>query len=83
MREVLKTVVFEFVRTNAEGKQYVFQTIRLTNATISSVRQFVGPLVPGDAADVRAYEEISFAFQSITIENTDGKTTATDSWVAR
>jgi type VI protein secretion system component Hcp len=57
--------------------------IRLTNATISSIRQFVGQLVPGDAADVRAYEEVSFAFQTITIENADGKNSATDSWVAR
>lgn len=81
--EVLKSVIFEFVKTNAEGKQYVFQTIRLTNATVSSIRSIIGPLVPGDASDVRAYDEIALSFQSITIENTDGKTAAMDSWAAR
>ena len=81
--EILKTVVFEFVRANAQGQQYVFQTIRLTNATISSIRQFVGPVVPGEASEVRPWEEVSFTFQSIAIESADGKKSATDSWVAR
>jgi type VI secretion system secreted protein Hcp len=75
--EVLKSVVFEFVKSSGVGQEYVFQTIRLTNATVTSIRMVVGPL--GAEGPDRPYEEVSLAFQSITIENLDGKTVAMDS----
>jgi type VI secretion system secreted protein Hcp len=75
--EVLKSVVFEFVKPGNVGHEYVFHTIRLTNATVTAIRMVVGPL-GADGPD-RPYEEVSLTFQSITIENVDGKTVAMDS----
>jgi len=75
--EVLKSVVFEFVKSNGAGQEYVFQTIRLMNASVTAIRMVVGPL-GADGPD-RPYEEVSLTFQSITIENADGKTVGMDS----
>src|SRR5260370_3295615 len=40
--EVLPEVVIEFTRTKDTGEEYVYQTLKLTNATISEVRRFTG-----------------------------------------
>ncbi len=78
--EVLKSVVIEFIRTGATGVQEVYQTIRLTNATVSSVRMHVNEPQPGGPADNRALADVAFAFQRIEIENRPGKTMAVDDW---
>jgi type VI secretion system secreted protein Hcp len=84
--EVLKSVLIEFFRTDPNGQEYLFQTIRLTNATISNIKQYTG--VPDSskssaktqaAYDTHELEEISFTFQRIEITNVKGKTTAADS----
>jgi type VI secretion system secreted protein Hcp len=85
--ETLPEVELEFLKTNAQGEQYVFQKIKLTNATIARLHQFTG--APEDAAGgtakhtatpAHAQEAVSFVFQKIEIENVDGKTTAQDDW---
>ena len=88
--EVLQTVTLDFMKTNANGEEYIYYSIKLTNATVSAVRQYTpGSAAAGGssakhtgAADVQQMEDISFTFQQIEIENKDGKTMFTDSWGA-
>jgi type VI secretion system Hcp family effector len=84
--ELLRSVVIEFVRTNRNGEEYVFQIIRLTNATIASIRQYANVPNPGEplaATGTHELEDISFVFQKIEIINNDGKTMAMDEWAIR
>ena len=88
--EVLPTVTLDFLKTNQNGEEYVYYTIKLTNATVASVRQYT----PGGggggaagakhtgAADAPQMEDISFSFQKIEIENKDGHTIFVDDWMA-
>lgn len=78
--EVLKSVLIEFVRTGPTGIAEVYQTIRLTNATVSSVRMHVNDPQPGGAVDNRPLAEVAFTFQRIEMENRPGKTMAVDEW---
>ncbi len=75
--EVLKTVLFEFVHTTDDGSEEVYHTIKLTNATVASIRQYT-------AADAgvasRGVDEVALAFERIEIESKTGKTMAMDSW---
>jgi type VI secretion system secreted protein Hcp len=89
--EVLQTVTLDFLKTNQNGEEYVYYTIKLTNATVASVRQYTPGTGAGGAAggskhaaahDAPQMEDISFSFQKIEIENTDGKTLFVDDWTA-
>lgn len=80
--ETLKTVLFEFVKTNDNGEEAVHHTIRLTNAAISELEQFITG-EPEPPADPRALERISLTFQTIQIENLGGQTSAIDEFRAR
>ena len=71
--ELLPAVLFEFTRTRGSQTE-VFQTVRLTNAMVSSVKMLNG----GD----RPMEEVSFTFQKIEYQNKDGQAAATDNWKA-
>ena len=90
--EVLKTVTLEFMKTNPSGEEYVYYTIKLTNATIASLRQHTagddgtgggGGGKSASAADTLQLEDVSFSFQKIEIESKDGKTMAVDDWHAK
>ena len=37
--EVLKSVLFEFIGTDKAGKEQVFETVKLTNATIADLKR--------------------------------------------
>lgn len=77
--EALKSVLFEFVNINPNGEEYVFHTVKLTNANVSGIEQYVEEdSLPGDPHEPRALERISLVFQHIEIENKDGKTMAVD-----
>ncbi len=86
--EVLTQVVFQFIKTNENGEEYVFQTVTLTNAAISQVFRFVGDpeanhtpkSIPSGPTDTNELERVSFTFQKIEIDDTDGKTTFSDDW---
>jgi type VI secretion system secreted protein Hcp len=92
--ETLSTVTLEFTKTDKSGEEFVYYTIRLTNASVASIRQHIpsdasppaaptGPLARGASAPPAAavpMEEISFTFQKIEIENKEAKTMATDDW---
>ena len=70
--ETLTSVVFEFKRTVGTSTE-VYQTVTLTNATISSVRE-----INGNGG--RPMQEISFTFQKIEYSNKDGAAAAPTSW---
>ena len=76
--EILKSVLFEFVRPDEQGGEVVFHTIRLTNASITTIEQFINGHPEPPPTDPRALEKISLTFQRIEIENLDGHTSATD-----
>jgi type VI secretion system secreted protein Hcp len=85
--EVLPEVTFEFIKTNKNGEEYTFHKIKLTDATISTVRQFTSGGTDGassakhsSSGDTRELEAVSFVFRKIEVENTDGKTAAADDW---
>jgi type VI secretion system secreted protein Hcp len=79
--EVLKQVVFQFVKTNENGEQIVFHTITLTSASVSNLRSYFDLTdASGDTFDGRALEDVTLVYQKIVIENAEGKTTASDDW---
>jgi len=75
--ETLKTVLFEFTRVDPAGKEVVFQTVALTNASVSGLKEYTQPNAKGGTDD---FDLVSLTFQQITITNNDGNTTATDDW---
>jgi type VI secretion system secreted protein Hcp len=77
--EVLKTVEIEFTQPTATGKNQIYHIVRLTNATISGIKQYSGEAT-SQSAEIRELEEISFTFERIEIENVVGKAIATDDW---
>jgi type VI secretion system secreted protein Hcp len=77
----LLTVTFEFVKADRYGKEMVYQTIKLTNATISSVRRYIGVSAGSEPPDPRELEDISFTFQKIDITDANGAA-AMDDWTA-
>jgi type VI secretion system secreted protein Hcp len=87
--EVLTEVNFEFTKTNPNGEEYVYQTIKLTNATIAQIRRFTGSEDDSEgtsrhtaADDTMELEEWAFTFQKIEVEDKDGKTSFMDDWAA-
>lgn len=79
--EVLKSVLFEFVRTDDKGGEVVFFTLTLKGATVSSQRLYL-PEVSGDNHHLELSEEIAFTFQSIEWSHKEAKTMHTDDWKA-
>jgi type VI secretion system secreted protein Hcp len=78
--EVLKSVLFEFVRTNPDGEEEIFETVKLSNATVSHIKDsFDGRNGGGDhGPSGPTMEEVALTFQKIEIENKPGKTMAVD-----
>ena len=75
--EQLKTVRFEFVRAATSGDEVVFQTVQLTNASITGIEQYLNG-EPDPPPDPRALEKVSLTFQQIEITNVAGQTSAVD-----
>jgi len=81
--EVLKSVVIKFVKVNSDNIEEVYQTITLSNAQISDIKYIKDYDLTGNQTFVNQsgeFEEISFTFQKIQIDNVQGKTTANDDW---
>lgn len=82
--ESLKSVLFEFVKTDSNGEEYVYHTIKLVNASVSEIHQYLeGDAKQDQSHDLHELEEISFTFQRIEMESKDGKTMAVDDWYQR
>ena len=80
--EVLKSVLFEFVRTNADGEEGVHFRVKLTNANIASVKSYLDLTdTSGDSYDAHELEDVELTFQKIELEDVDGKTMAVDDWM--
>jgi type VI secretion system secreted protein Hcp len=82
--EPLPSVLIEFSRKGMDGRLAVYQTIRLTNATIGKIAQFGGvecsdKLIPNTSP----IEQVSFTYQKMEVDNLESRTTMTDSWNAR
>ena len=70
--ETFTYVMFEFKRTVGTTTE-VYQTVTLTNAIVSSVRE-----INGNGG--RPMQEVSFTFQKIEYSNKDGAAAAPASW---
>jgi type VI secretion system secreted protein Hcp len=82
--EVLESVSFEFEKVGPDGKEYVYQTIKLTNATVAEDELYT-PICecrssPQTESDSYELEKVAFTFQKIEIANNDGQTASTDDW---
>ncbi|HEV2946262.1 MAG TPA: type VI secretion system tube protein TssD [Gemmataceae bacterium] len=81
--ETIKSVLFEFIKSGSDGKEVVYQTIKLTNATVSRLRQYTEQNAKHEeSADTHELEEVELTFQKIEMENKPGKTSAADDWNA-
>ena len=82
--EQLPTVTLEFTKADKNGEEYVYYTIKLTNASVASIRQHTAEGAKGGSgaagANAPQREEIGFTFQRIEVESNDGKTMAVDDW---
>ena len=90
--EILTEVVVEFTKPVATGKEYVYQRVTLTDATIARVVRYTGQPGPSAGAggmsgstpwaDAHELEEWSFTFRKVEVVDNDGKTAFTDDWLA-
>jgi type VI secretion system secreted protein Hcp len=81
--EVLKTVLFEFVKTNTSGQEEIYFTITLTNANVSNMHSYLDLTdTSGDRYDAHELEDVSFVFQKIEMVNKESNTVAADDWNA-
>jgi type VI secretion system secreted protein Hcp len=91
--EKLPSVLFELLTTDRTGKETVFYTVLLTNATVSDYRMYAAPL-PEGGSNIFELEDVAFSFQNMKVEHVDGGTSAStstagsrvsagDSWTAQ
>ena len=75
--EVLKSVTIDFFKLSNTGTEEIYQTIKLTNATVLHMKQYTRQ---GDQqkAQTPLLEDITLALQRVEIINVPGKTTAID-----
>jgi type VI secretion system secreted protein Hcp len=89
--ENLPEVVIEFPKTNPKGVEFVYQTVTLTDASISQIDRFTGRAGGGEdtpaaghsaVGDMLELERWTFTFRAIQVEDSDGRTTFADDWMA-
>jgi len=84
--EVLSEVLIEFIKTNSNGENYIYQTVKLTDATFAQILRFTGEAesTGGGSSSRQAagaeLERWSFIFRKIEVEDKDGKTTFLEDW---
>jgi type VI secretion system secreted protein Hcp len=78
--EVLTTWVLRFWAADAKGMEQEIYTITLTNANISSVREYMVDNLTAADANLPMLEEVTFTYQKIQWTWTDGGITASDDW---
>lgn len=81
--ESLPTVSFQFFKPGgSDGKPVLYYTVTLTNAVISSIRDWKPNTRDLSADRAGDLEEVSFVYQKITWTYAEGGITATDDWAA-
>ena len=78
--EVLRSVTFEFVKTNPNGQEVTYETFTLTNATVASLKRYIATPTGSEQPDPRALEDVTLTFQKIEIKNTVAGTASMDTW---
>jgi type VI secretion system secreted protein Hcp len=73
--ENLSSVLFEFSQPDAKGVSQVYQTIKLTNASVSGFTRRAGA-----SSGPTDLEDVSLTFQKIEITHVEGGITAVDDW---
>ncbi len=76
--ETLTVVILEFIRKSSTGDESLWQRIKLTSAAIIDMNR------SADFAaldQMRELEEITLAWQKITVEDVIGGTSFTDNWI--
>ena len=74
--EVLREVTFEFVRPALGKGEQVYKTLRLSNATVASIRRLA-------TRGTRDLEEVTFAFERETLQtrDADGRPVPLERWM--
>ena len=73
--ELLREVLIQSVRTGPNGKEQVYQTIKLTDAIIANVDRVAG-------STRNEAERIRLTYQKIEVTDSKGGVTATDDWIS-
>jgi type VI secretion system secreted protein Hcp len=82
--EVLKEVVFDFVRSQESGpKEAAFEQIILKGATVVSLERKAGPDVTLPEGAPFELEEIGFRFEEMSIKSVPAKIVANYDWKNR
>ncbi len=74
--ETITSALFEFVRTDDNGEEVVFHTIKVSSARVTEIEQFSDD--SESAPSGKWLEKVSLVFQKIEVVNVDGHTSATD-----
>ena len=81
--EKLTSVVFNFTRTSADGKEQVTLVVTLTNASVVSIASALNLVDRHQSAfDGHELEDIELTFEKIQIEEKASNQTASDDWEA-
>ena len=79
--EVLESVEIDCYGRSKEGKETLVHKLKLTNASVASIRQSGGAqLRPGDPAEL---ETVAFVFEKIEQTSLPGGVVASDDWSSR
>jgi type VI secretion system secreted protein Hcp len=78
--EVLESVLFEFVQIGTEGAEEVYYTIKLTDATIADLKQYLDQTKQDAGFATHAFEDVSFTYQTIEVQHNLAKTAASEHW---
>jgi type VI secretion system secreted protein Hcp len=85
--ENLVEVTFEFTKASRTGEEYVYETVKLTNASVASMRQFTAHAGDTSSAsrslsETQSLAEVCFTFMKVEINNAEGRTMYVDDWRA-
>ena len=78
--EVLTNVKVDFWRPHSSGKEVMYYTVELTNASVAWIRNYMQNVRDPRYRQFLHYEEIGFAYQKIVWNSLTGGTTAEDDW---
>ena len=78
----MKSVLLEFVRTDANGAEAVYYTIKLEDAALVSIRPYVPNTLLSENSQLGHMEDVSLTYKKITWDFKPDKKVASDDWTA-